>query len=244
MRRLVIGDALGMAFKAHFEGEEALEIIEREDGFIHAAPTLARYFAPFDEWREHERGAIGLAKGRVLDIGCGVGRHTLHLQSKGLTVTSVNSSPGAIAVCRQRGVKDARILSITGLSRKTGIFDTIILLGNNFGLFANTMRARWLLKRFFGMTSSDACIIAESRSTEGADDQHLLEYQEWNRRRGRMPGQMRFRVRHLRYATPWFDYLCVSQQELQTILTGTRWKIVTLMESDGPHYVAVLGKTK
>ena len=242
MGRLLIGDALGMAFKAHFDGEEAFEIIEREDGFIHAAPTIGRYFASFDDWREHERRAVNLAKGRVLDIGCGVGRHALHLQDKGLVITGVDSSPGAIEVCRKRGLKDARVLSITGLSRKTGIFDTIMLLGNNFGLFANRLRARWLLKRFHSMTSDDAHIIAESRSTEVADDQHLLDYQERNRRRGRSPGQMRFRVRHLRYATPWFDYLCVSQEELQTILAGTRWKIVSLIESDGPAYVAVLGK--
>ena len=77
---------------------------------------------------------------------------------------------------------------------------------------------------------------------EGSDDQHLAEYREWNRRRGRMQGQMRFRVRYLQYATHWFDYLCVSCEELKGILAGTGWKIVHLIESDGPAYVAVLGK--
>jgi SAM-dependent methyltransferase len=38
---------------------------------------------------------------RVLDIGCGLGRHTLLLAARGFEVTGTDYSPGALAACRR-----------------------------------------------------------------------------------------------------------------------------------------------
>jgi hypothetical protein len=40
-----------------------------------------------------------------------------------------------------------------------------------------------------------------------------------------MSGQIRMRARYKRFATPWFDYLMVSPQELETIVNGTGWRV-------------------
>ncbi len=40
-----------------------------------------------------------------------------------------------------------------------------------------------------------------------------------------MPGQARLRYRYLHYATPWFDYLFVSQDEMAAMLADTGWII-------------------
>ena len=85
----------------------------------------------------------------VLDVGCGAGRVCLHLQEQGHEVIGIDNSPLAVKVARERGVQDARVLSITQASRnKLGQVDTIVMMGNNFGLFASPKRARWLLRRF------------------------------------------------------------------------------------------------
>lgn len=42
-----------------------------------------------------------------------------------------------------------------------------------------------------------------------------LAYHESNQRRGRIPGQLRIRVRHGNVATGWFDYLLASVSELR-----------------------------
>ena len=64
------------------------------------------------------------------------GRVSLYLQRKGLTVTAIDNSPLAIRVCRTRGVKDVRVLAIEQIGRLAGApFDTVVMLGNNFGLF-------------------------------------------------------------------------------------------------------------
>ncbi len=237
-------DAYGQELYAYFQGKQVHEIIERDDGFIaSSADNPKGYFAPFEEWPAFEQQAIGFARGRVLDVGCGAGRVALHLQNQGLEVVAIDNSPLAVEVCRQRGVQDVRLCSITQASRaRLGDFDTILMFGNNFGLLANPRRAKWLLKRFYGMTGAHGRILAMSNDIYQTDDPLHLAYHEFNRRRGRMPGQIRLRVRHGKTSGPWFDYLMVSKEEMGDILAGTGWQIAGFHDSAGSGYIARLEK--
>jgi hypothetical protein len=61
-------------------------LIEQDDGFISVSNGPGIYFAEFDDWHPAEQEAMNFAFGRVIDIGCGAGRHALYLQDKGLDV--------------------------------------------------------------------------------------------------------------------------------------------------------------
>jgi hypothetical protein len=126
------------------------------------------------------------------------------------------------------------------------VFDSIVMFGNNFGLFGNTERARWLLRKFRNLTSADARIIAQSLDPYKTDAPEHLWYHKFNKKRGRLGGQIRLRIRHRMYKTPWFDYLLVSQKEMKAILAGTGWKVVEFIESDpgffGGFYFAIIEK--
>jgi SAM-dependent methyltransferase len=235
-------DAFGAAMLEFFHSGEGCEIIERDDGFINASIGPSAYFLEFAQWPEHYKKAMPYANGRVLDVGCGAGRHALYLQGEGHQVTAVDNSPKAIQVCRLRGVKDARILPITKISRHIEPFDSIIMLGNNFGLFANPQRAKRILKRFHYLTFPEGTLIAESIDPYQTELQEHLEYHQFNNQRGRMAGQIRIRVRFQKFKTPWFDYLFVSQNEMSEIITGTGWKVNKIIASQGAAYIAVLGK--
>ncbi len=76
-------DAYGQALYAFYQGNGVSVFIERDDGHIDADWALKRYFSRFRQWQPSERQAIALCRGRILDIGCGAGRHALHLQEKG-----------------------------------------------------------------------------------------------------------------------------------------------------------------
>ncbi len=183
-------------------------------------------------------------KGRVLDIGCGGGRWSLFLQKKGHDVLGIDISPLAIKVCRQRGLRNVMGKSISEIDSSLGKFDTILMMGNNFGLFGNPKQARRLLKRFHDITSPDARIIAESLDIykPPVDPVHR-RYHLRNRRLGRIPGQVRIRIRYRTYATPWFDYLLVSRPEMKRILQGTCWKIKKFIESTkSPAYIGIIEK--
>jgi hypothetical protein len=119
-----------------------------------------------------------------------------------------------------------------------------MMMGNNFGLFASKEKARRLLKRFYKITPPDARIITESTNPYDTDRPEHLEYHEHNKKLGRMPGQVRIRVRYRKYKTPWFDYLLVSKDEMLEILKGTDWEVETFIESKYAQYIAVMKKVR
>ena len=237
-----IQDAHGHAMFDHLKNKGGYEIVERDDGLIAPTNAPAVYFSKYRDWPLHERKAMRYARGKVVDIGCGAGRHALYLQEKGLDVLGIDTSPLAIKVCRLRGLRKAKRLSIDQISRKLGEFDTLLMFGNNFGLFESFNKARRLMKRFHKITSDTARIIAESTDPYKTDELDHLEYHKLNRKRGRMSGQIRLRVRYKKYATPWFDYLLVSKEEMKQIMRGTGWRVKRFFDSKQAWYAAIIEK--
>ena len=235
-------DAFGHAVWDHYHGTNAFEIIERSDGLITTSSGPSMYLAEPAFWASQEREALERhAHGRVLDIGCNAGRHALYLQQHGLDVLGVDNSPLAIAVAKERGVRSAEVLSIDELSSRLGTFDTVLMLGNNFGLFANAAKARRLLRRFRSFTRPGATLIVESLNVYETRDPDHLAYQAANRARGRMSGQIRLRCRYKRFATPWFDYLMVSPTEMAELIDGTGWRVAGEHRNAGARfYTAVI----
>jgi SAM-dependent methyltransferase len=234
-------DAWGELMRTALEGGRPREVIERDDGFVETGPTWDLYFAPFRRWPAHQRRAMRFVRGRVLDVGCGAGRACLHLQERGLDVVGIDISPGAVDVCHRRGVHDARVCRIEDVDDSLGVFDTIVMLGNNFGLFASRGKARRLLRRLHDLTSDRGRIVAETRDIYDTDDPAHLAYHERNRRRGRMAGQVRIRARYRLGKTPWFDYLMVSRDELAELLGGTGWHLARTIDGEDT-YIAVIEK--
>lgn len=236
-------DAFGHALRDALDGLDdgnAHEIIERYDGYIAMSSPASVYLKePAGSYHE----ALDRASGRVLDIGCGAGRAALYLQNKGLDVVAIDISPLAVEVARERGVANASVLSIRDISEdELGQFDSIVMMGNNFGLFGTHGRAGRLLRRFARMTSEHAVLITESRDPYRTTDDFHRAYHEQNRLRGRMAGQLRIRSRYKSYRTPWFDYLFVSESEMAEIVAGTGWKIREVIGSGNVVYSVVLEK--
>jgi SAM-dependent methyltransferase len=235
-------DAYGHMMHDHYRNRgSSCEMVERDDGYMDAAISGARmYFSEYRDWHETEKSGIRFARGCVLDVGCGAGRVALYLQRRGHEVVGIDVSPLALKVCKLRGLKNARLLSITEVNRRLGMFDTIVMYGNNFGLFGSFQRARWLLRRFHQITRPGARIIAGTNDPYRTTNPDHLAYHRFNRRCGRMGGQVRIRIRYHKHISPYFDYLMVSKGELKQIVQGTGWKIDRFIESSGSIYIAVL----
>jgi SAM-dependent methyltransferase len=235
-------DAYGHEIYDYLCGKRTYEVVEREDGYIDFSAGPIDYFAEYEKWPLHQRQAIRLARGKVLDIGCGAGRTLLYLQHKGLDCVGIDNSLLVVKTCKKRGCKKVMIRSITGLGPDMGIFNTITMFGNNFGLFGTYKRAKWLLRKMYRMTSENGRIISEVMDPYGTTLPEHLWYHKYNRKRGRMSGQLRIRIRYKKYASPFFDYLFVSKKELEDILDGTGWKVKKYCDTKGPAYMAVMEK--
>lgn len=242
-RRPKLGDAFGQWIVEAHQGRDVGCVIERDDGYMEPEWGKRVYFADPKHWTAAERKALRLARGRVLDVGCGAARHGLHLQKRGLKVTGIDRSPGAVKVCRLRGLKDVRLMDLSEAARfPPGTFDTVIMMGNNFGVLQSPAKARVHLRRLHRATSPKARIIAQTFDPRTTTIQDHLAYQADNRRRGRAPGQVRLRIRYRRLVDPWFEYLFVSKKDLRSILKGTGWKLERTIPGPGPIYIMVLIK--
>jgi SAM-dependent methyltransferase len=234
-------DAYGQEIWNCYRGNSTYEIAERDDGFIEVG-SAQPYFDEYGNWPEHEREAIERARSNVLDIGCGGGRVALYLQQKGIQVLAIDNSPLAVKVSKLRGVKAARVLSILNIETLGGPFHTIVMYGNNFGLFGGIARARRLLAVMHKITSSNATILAASSDPYKTRDPVHLAYHQRNRERGRMGGQVRVRIRYRQFRGDWFDYLFASAAEVHAIVARTGWIVKNIVPSKGPKFMAILEK--
>lgn len=238
-------NAFGQAVWSHLKGERAYEIIERDDDYIEVSAGLYSYFSEYKDWPQQEKKALKYAKGKILDIGCGAGRHSLYFQKRNFDVTGIDISSLAIKACKRRGLKKARALSISQIDKlKPNVYDTVLMLWSNFGLFGSFKKAKILLKKLSKITSDNAIIIAETIDPYKTKDKNHLDYHKLNRKRGRMSGQSRIRIRYKRHKGDWFDYLLVSEKEMREILKGTDWKIQKIIKSKGAQYIAIIKKIK
>ena len=232
-----VDDAFGAMLIDAVEGQTgAHDIVERDDGFI--AVSTFDYLASVRRWKAVERRALRYVRGRVLDVGCGAGRVALELQARGRQVVAIDPSPGAVDVARRRGVRDVRLMRLEDVDDSLGQFGTVLMYGNNFGLFGSRSKARRLLRTLRPLADR---IVAGSNDLYRTDDPVHLAYQEHNRRRGRMPGQLRIRVRYGNLIDPWFTYLLASPDEVTEIVDGTGWRIERFVRDEGSYYLAVLG---
>jgi SAM-dependent methyltransferase len=218
-------DAFGHMLNDYLRGRRGYEVIERDDGYFDVGSGPKMYFSTYEEWSNVEKKAMEYVQGSILDIGCGAGRHALYLQDQGHNVLGIDISPLAVDVCQKRVVKNAQVTPVTKISRRLGIFDTILMMGNNFALLGSVTWANWLLRRMYAMTSDKGRIISTNRDPYLTDVPEHLEYHSINRKKGKLSGEARIRVRYKKYATPWFDFLMVSKEELEDILLNTGWAV-------------------
>lgn len=238
-----IGDAFGELLQEAYAGDgragRVLEVVERDDGHVRvndAARYLAPSWGPLDDW-VYER-----ARGDVLDLGCGAGRNALVLQERGLDVVGVDPSPGAVDVCRRRGVREL----VTGTAddvQMPGRFTTVLMLGNNLGLLGSRDAAGPLLARLAELTGPAGQVLAtgvgrEPGSTADACDR---AYEQANIARGRLPWQVTMRSRFRDLATEWFDYAFLRVQDLVDLVEPSPWRVVEHL-AQGPQYVVRLQK--
>lgn len=106
-----------------------------------------------------EQKALNLCRGKVLDVGCGAGGHSLWLQKKGHDLKAIDISPGAVEVAKKRGVKNVELLDILD-ERDT--FDSIIILMNGTGIFQKFNDVEKYLLHLKTLLNADGQILIDS----------------------------------------------------------------------------------
>ena len=237
------GDAFGAALLDTLDGGAGTHVIERDDGFVDAMDGSAYFLGPeawSDAWPDADIDAPGLVGGRVLDVGAGAGRFSLALQSRGHEPVALDVSPGAVEVCRRRGVHQTFLGSIGEFAdTDPPLLDSAVFMGNNLSLLGSAEQARSMLDTLRRLLRPGGTVVGTCLDTYGTEDSVHLAYHQWNRERGRLPGQLKLRVRYRAIAGDWFDWLLMSPDELAAIVGRCGWQLEDVTEPD-PYYLAVL----
>jgi SAM-dependent methyltransferase len=177
----------------------------------------------------------------VLDVGCGAGRFALALAERGVPVTALDTSPGALAVCRERGVSELVCGTVSDLPAGRA-YDTFLLMGENLGVLENARRAAGFLGELAAIARPGARIIAHGADPYPvlASDPELAAYLRRSREPGALPGELTIRLRHRDLATSWFGYLLCSPDELASLAAPTQWELTRADYADKANYLAVL----
>jgi len=69
-----------------------------------------------------------------------------------------------------------------------------------------------------------------------------LEYHKENRKKGRLCGQTKIRIRFEKTVGKWFDWMMVSKEEMNALLEGTGWETSQYIDSENSRYIAVIQK--
>ena len=120
---------------------------------------LPYLFRDYAEMPKLEQKALQLAKGKVLDVGCGAGSHSLYLQHRGFTVKAIDISEGAVEVAKRRGVVRAELKHVLD---ETETFDTILLLMNGTGIFREFSQVPTYLEHLKSLLNFNGQILVDS----------------------------------------------------------------------------------
>src|SRR3989338_8455892 len=90
------------------------------------AKKFSKEFKAMNSIKSHRfQKFIGLLKGgKILDLGCGSGDHSLYFKQRGLDVTSIDLSKEMVKLCNEKGL-NALLMDIENLKFEDKLFDGV-----------------------------------------------------------------------------------------------------------------------
>ncbi|MGM0668886.1 MAG: class I SAM-dependent methyltransferase [Gemmatimonadota bacterium] len=164
------------AWEAFHRGEsDAVLEVHADDGGSEPLP-VAVFFRSRESLRPPDREALARVRGRVLDVGAGVGALSLLLQEDEVPVTALEVIPGGAEIMRDRGVRDVREGRLEDLSTLDR-FDTILLLMNGTALAGTLEGLPGRLEILEGLLAPGGQILVDSTDLgEEGEIQYQLEF--------------------------------------------------------------------
>ena len=193
--------------------------------------SLPYLFRQFEAMPSIEKNALKLCKGTVLDIGCGAGSHSLYLQEKGLDITALDSSKGAVETCTSRGIEKAIHSNITDF--KDQRFDTLLLLMNGIGIAGTLKKLNLLFEHLHTLLNSKGQILLDS-----SDIIYMFDEDDdggrWLPAGDSYYGEVSFQMEYKQKSSEPFKWLYLDYKTLQKVANAHNYQCELV--SEGEHY--------
>lgn len=200
--------------------------------------SVGYLFRSYNDMPKIEQKALQLAFGKILDVGCGAGSHSLSLQNeRQLEVTAIDISEKAIETCRLRGVKNTKIENILDFEGET--FDTILLLMNGTGIFGKLKNCSTYLSKLKSLMNPGGQILIDS-----SDIVYMFDEDEdggkWIPSDTEYYGELIFNITYKGEKEEPFDWLYLDYNTLQNAAIANGLKCELILEGEHYDYLAKL----
>jgi len=200
--------------------------------------SVAYLFRSHAEMPLMEQKALELARGKVLDVGCGAGSHSLYLQNKrNLQVTSIDISTNAIQACTLRGLKNAKVQDVMTLEDEK--YDTILLLMNGAGMCGKLKYIPNFLLKLKSLLSPGGQILLDS-----SDIIYMFDDDEdggkWLPTANHYYGEIVFNISYKGEKEKPFDWMFIDYNTLQNAALNNGLQCQLILEGEHYDYLAKL----
>lgn len=192
-------------------------------------------FRTFDEMPKIEQMALEMCLGKILDIGCGAGSHSLYLQQKGFEVTAIDISKNAIDACKIRGLKNAKVENI--LEIKNQKFDTILLLMNGTGIFGTLSKVATYLQKLKSLLNENGQILIDSSDLVYMYDKADMEE---IRKSNSYYGEIMFSLQYKNEKEVPFSWIYLDYETLEKLSRENGLQCEKIIEGENFDYLAKL----
>ena len=202
--------------------------------------SVAYLFRSYEEMPKMEQRSLQLAKGKILDVGCGAGSHSLTLQNdRNLDVTSIDISPNAIQACTLRGLKKATVQDVMTLENEK--FDTILLLMNGAGICGKLKNIPNFLLKLKSLLNLGGQILLDSSDIIYMfdDDSEDSDVGKWVPGEGYY-GEIVFTISYKGEKEKPFDWMFIDYNTLQNAAFANGLQCELIMEGEHYDYLAKL----
>jgi len=229
-------DPLGIALRDYWNGRADARVT------VHSSITEEEYIPAAYLFRDAttlpdlEKIALENCRGKVLDAGAGAGSHALLLQERGLSVTALDLSPGAVALMRERGVADARLADL--FEFREGGYDTLLLLMNGIGLAGTLAGLGQLLEHAKTLLTPGGQLLCDSTDI-------LYMFQEddgsvWIDLNGDYYGEVTYQMEYEGVTGTPFGWLFVAPEILADHAEAHGYACEIVASDDNDQYLARL----
>ncbi|MDX1544107.1 MAG: class I SAM-dependent methyltransferase [Christiangramia sp.] len=225
-------DIFGNAIKAFFEENDETDIVVHSPDFEDDTIPVSYLFRDFDEMPPIEQKALELCKGKVLDVGCGAGSHSLYLQNtKDLKCMAIDTSPGAIDVAKKRGVKTAECKDFFELKNEE--FDTILMLMNGSGIIGKLKNLKKFFEHCRSLLQHNGQILLDSSDLIYLFDEELPDQEEYY-------GELKFQLTYKDSKSDMFDWLYIDPALLKKEAGKNNFSCNIIQKGRHFDYLAIL----
>ena len=188
------------------------------------------FFRGEDDIPEIELKALSLCKGKVLDVGAGVGSHALLLEQKKADVTAIDISPIAVQIMQERGVKNPKLQDFFQVKEK---YDTLLFMMNGIGLTGTLQGFEDFLVNAKQILNPKGQLLFDSSDISYLYDDMPMPANQYF-------GEISYCYEYKKQKGNWFNWLYIDPTTLQRLSKQHGWNCKIVFHDEDDQYVAQL----